>query len=78
MPEPMKRAPAMNSFLDDLASIAFGTPDREGSIKAGICIKCHGEAKEFKSDVARQEFPISGFCQTCQDIAFTPMEEDEV
>lgn len=53
----------------DKASEALGRK-RSDSIKNNICVKCGKEAKEFKSDISKREYTISGFCQVCQDEIF--------
>lgn len=64
----------MKAFLDDLSQKMYGRRWSE-SIEAGICMRCGGEAKEFRDEAARREFGISGFCQKCQDEVFGMGEE---
>lgn len=47
-------------------------PDANISIQHGECPICHNEINddEFKDDVSREEYQISGLCQKCQDDVF--------
>jgi len=38
--------------------------------KMGRCPTCNGEIGDFKDDLSRTEFKISGCCQKCQDQTF--------
>ena len=40
------------------------------------CALCRQEAKEFKDELSKKEFRISGMCQACQDKVFSE-DEDE-
>lgn len=60
------RTPELQQFLD----AAF--PDFEANRRAGKCATCGGEVGEFRDEVSRKEFTISGMCQTCQDDVFDP------
>lgn len=31
------------------------------------CTWCKGEAREFRNEISKKEYSISGFCQKCQD-----------
>ena len=56
----------MEQALKDL----FGF-DRRQNIQADTCspppMGCSGPATEFRDDISRKEFAISGMCQKCQD-----------
>jgi hypothetical protein len=49
--------------------------DVEQAIRQDVCISCHGPATEFKDELSRREFSLSGFCQACQDRIFSFLEE---
>lgn len=38
------------------------------------CVICEGEANEFRDELSKREYTISGLCQHCQDEGF----EEEV
>jgi len=40
------------------------------------CVICGGDAIEFKNDISRREYDISGMCQKCQDKVFVPPKDD--
>lgn len=44
--------------------------DRLTSISADVCTWCGAEATEFRNEISRREYRISGFCQQCQDNTF--------
>ena len=68
MAVPTGKSPFLEQFLEDIAG-------RSTAIKADVCIPaplgCGGPATEFTSNLARKEYSISGFCQTCQNGLFT-------
>lgn len=71
--EPIKRAPAINDFLNFLSGESV-----EAAIRGGRCVRCKRTGitdYDFKDEVSRREFSISGFCQSCQDYVFTEEEE---
>jgi len=65
MVEPSHKAPAIDLFISQMTG-----KSREQQLAAGLCMTCSGEAKEFKDDLSRKEYTISGMCQTCQDGIF--------
>lgn len=52
---------------------------RREAIGAAKCIPapigCGGEATEFRDDLSRKEYRISGLCQKCQDSVFNHKED---
>ncbi len=62
---PSKKSEGIEDFL---SSIIGG--DRREIIKKDLCTCCKKPATEFKDDLSRKEYTISGFCQTCQDDTF--------
>lgn len=63
MTTPSEKSPELTEFLEK----AFG---RTSAIESDSCAFCHGPAIEFKDDLSRKEFTISGLCQNCQDNVF--------
>ena len=45
----------------------------------GLCPMCQSPITEdeFRDDLSRREYSISGMCQKCQDIVFTEIDEDD-
>jgi len=54
--------------------LLFPGAERYQSIKHGLCVKppfgCGEDATEFRDEVSRKEYLISGKCQKCQDAVF--------
>lgn len=68
MAKPTDKAPEINSILDQiLGQINPNTNGRERSIQNDICALCSNSAKEFRDDLSKKEYTISGMCQSCQD-----------
>ena len=67
MAEPTKKSPEIEALID---STTPGPITRVNSIKSDICSWCGAEATQFKDDLSRQEYRISGLCQQCQDETF--------
>lgn len=66
MATPTTKSPAINQLLSALAG-----KDREQTIQGNNCMTCNGSANEFKDNLSRREYAISGMCQVCQDATFT-------
>lgn len=66
---PSNKTPEMERVL----SRSFGF-DRKERIESNRCcpapIGCGGEAIEFRDEISRKEYSISGLCQNCQDSIF--------
>lgn len=65
----MKRAPQMQKLLDNFSQAAFGKTN-SGAVKEQVCVICKGPANEFRDELSRREFSISGLCEGCQDSVF--------
>jgi hypothetical protein len=50
-------------------------PDMKENIEKGLCANCGekilGESEEFRDEISRVEYTISGMCQKCQDAIFS-------
>ena len=40
------------------------------ALAAGQCVKCGKYNLEFRDELSRKEYRISGLCQSCQDAIF--------
>lgn len=73
MAEPAEKAPQIEGFLEE----NFG---RTTAITNDRCLPaptgCGGPATEFRDELSRREYRISGLCQNCQDTVFG-VEGDE-
>ncbi len=63
MAQPTEKHPAIEGFLEE----TFG---RTTAIEGNTCVFCHKEATEFRNEISRKEYKISGICQACQDDTF--------
>ena len=68
----MKRAPALQKFVDEFATEAFGRSVTEAE-QDEICVICGKEVDpehDFRDRLSIKEYWISGMCQGCQDDTF--------
>ena len=67
----MERSKEIQSFLDTFTKKAFGRSQTEAKEKE-VCVFCHKSInlEDFKDDLSRKEYEISGICQKCQDDTF--------
>lgn len=63
--KPSKKSPQMEESLKNLFCV-----DRVKDITENRCVGCGYPATEFKDEVSRREYSISGLCQHCQDKIF--------
>ena len=67
MAEPSKKSPGIEKFLNDISG-------RTSAINQDRCINppigCSGPATEFRDELSKREYTISGLCQKCQDEIF--------
>lgn len=55
--------------IDELLSLLAGK-NRRSTISSNHCMTCDGPAVDFKNELSRREYSISGMCQACQDNFF--------
>ena len=65
----MERAPELQEFIDTTAKKAFGRTQTE-SLEQHVCVYCGKPAGEFRDELSKKEYGISGLCQKCQDEVF--------
>lgn len=69
MAVPSEKNPEIDQLVTKLTGI-----DRQAVIKSDRCVPppigCGGPAVEFRDDLSRKEYSISGLCQKCQDSIF--------
>lgn len=70
MTQPIDRSPKITNMLSKM----IGTNIVE-KIENDICVLCHKPVGDFKDEVSRREYRISGLCQKCQDDFFEEEEE---
>ena len=61
---------------DEMAFKLFGR-SRTLAIAGNGCVKCGESAVDFRDEISKKEFGISGFCQACQDDIFGGPDEDD-
>lgn len=69
--EPTKKAPGINAFLSSIAG-----KDRESTIRSDKCMFCDTPNVNFRDELSKREYSISGLCQDCQDKTFGGEDED--
>lgn len=67
--KPTDKAPPIKKFLDDMF-------ERTGKIMTDTCVFCTEPDMNFRDELSRKEYRISGLCQKCQDKVFSPPEDD--
>ena len=67
--KPSEKAPEIEKALDAISQNQFGRT-RTGAITSDTCVACGKAATEFRDELSRKEFSISGLCQNCQDEVF--------
>lgn len=74
MATPSDKSQQMEDFLENITG-----KNRRKTIEANQCMTCDKPATEFRDELSRHEYTISGMCQVCQDATFdsTPTNEDE-
>jgi hypothetical protein len=72
--EPAEKAPVLESLLEDISAL-IGTP-RSTAFKTQCCVMCGGDASDFKNELSKKEYTLSGICQICQDRIFEPPTEE--
>ena len=50
-------------------------PKAMANIDAGLCATCGKPVGEFRDELSKKEFKISGMCQICQNSVFDQPEE---
>lgn len=63
------KSPAVENVLEQLGKAAYGN-SRTKSFAEHTCVKCGKLAAEFRTELDRREYKISGLCQECQDEFF--------
>ncbi len=62
---------------EEMAFKLFGR-SRTLAIAGNGCVKCGESAVDFRDEISKKEFGISGFCQACQDDIFGGSDEDDM
>ena len=65
MAVPTTKSSEMNALLNAMTGV-----DRVSTIEADVCVMCKKPAVEFKDELSKAEYAISGMCQACQDSVF--------
>lgn len=76
------KSPMTDDRIKELSKRPFAKifPETIEAIKNSICPACGWEIKfgardQFKNEISRKEYLISGMCQKCQDKVFDVKEE---
>ena len=60
--KPTSKSPTIDNALS-----AITGKDRPATIIQNKCMMCNEPADEFKDEISKREYRISGMCQVCQD-----------
>ena len=63
MATPSEKSPHMEQFLENL----YG---RTTAILLDYCVICRKPAENFRDELSRKEYTLSGMCNRCQDEVF--------
>ena len=66
----------LDNAKEEMAFKLFGR-SRTLAIAGNGCVKCGESAVDFRDEISRKEFGISGLCQPCQDGIFGGPEGDD-
>ena len=66
----------LDTFKEDMAIKLFGR-SKVLAVAGNQCVKCGEGAVDFRDELSRKEFNISGFCQKCQDEIFGGPDGDD-
>ena len=58
-----------NPSIDKVLTQMMGK-NRLDTVRESLCMTCDGYATEFKDEISKKEYTISGMCQDCQDRVF--------
>ena len=62
----------------DLSKPIFAMmPELADRVINGCCTYCAKALTEFRDEISKKEYSVSGMCQPCQDEIFQPFDEDE-
>ena len=68
------KAPSISSLLDvvseHLVDIKKTGMSRSAALEQNKCAGCGGDATEFRNETSRKEYPLTAWCQACQDDFF--------
>lgn len=65
----MAKARTQSERTDAASAVLFGMKKTDASEHA-VCVICRKPSVEFRDEISRREYRISGTCQVCQDETF--------
>lgn len=67
----MGKSPEIKKVLDNFTKNAFDKSKTDAEAEK-VCVFCHEpiNMKDFRNELSRKEYRISGICQKCQDDVF--------
>jgi hypothetical protein len=70
----MERNANIQNFLDRFSTDLFGRTAQQAK-EQNICTVCGKPITEFRDEVSKREYQITGYCQDCQDKVFDHFAE---
>ena len=69
IPTQSPKSPAMEALLQAFTT-QFAAVPRAEAFDTQRCVTCGEPVGQFKDELSRKEYSLSGMCQTCQDEVF--------
>jgi len=60
----------LNEVSTSMAKTSGKGMARSDALAQGKCASCRGDATTFRDDTSRREYPLTAWCQKCQDNFF--------
>jgi hypothetical protein len=70
--KPTEKPTGIEELLTELGGIS-----RQDAYAQGVCTWCKKPLTEFRDELSKREYRISGFCQSCQDETFGTGDGEE-
>lgn len=66
--EKAEKSEVIENMLEEVSKL-MAAP-RSTAFTAQSCVMCGNEATEFRDELSKKEYSLSGMCQVCQDKFF--------
>ncbi len=69
--------PHIRAMMDDVSRHLWGRTVGEAHAGLPTCVRCGEMADDFRDEVSKREWGISGLCQGCQDELWDMWSDEE-